>query len=453
MGQHTARDLVEEEDVVVTLWRDGLVRRTTQAPPISSRVVPVAQVWGNTLNDVAFFTAGGRAAVVPLHQLPSEQDAQVSALAGLDRSDRVVSALVLPHQAEGEELPNTFLTLVTRGGRIKRLTPQEFSAASRDVVTAMKVEAEDQLGWVAETNGQNEILLATRQGKAIRFSEEDVRPMGLSAAGVLAVKLGSDDAVVGMGIVQADGFVVTFSEQGYAKRTAINNFPLQKRYGGGVQAARLTGQTGRLAVAALVGERDQVVLGTAKGGISGLPARAIRVHGRAATGGRSREDTKEPFVDVEKQGAPELLTVLTGKKATARQARVQKARRARGRKPATSETPVKRASRSRARSGKESGSKSAPAKAGPTSADGTATAPKEEASRVEVAKEEVAEDAAVEEAAAIRAGTDDEAEAEQKPLPMRSAPTKAGAVGAGTKPATKTGRKPRSVRSVPQKRS
>ncbi|HSR32347.1 MAG TPA: DNA gyrase subunit A, partial [Anaerolineae bacterium] len=259
-GHHTARDLVEEEDVVITLWQDGQTCRTASAPRISAQAVPAVQVWGNTRDDVAFFTASGQAVVIPLHQIPANQNTPVSSLADLDRAEMVVSALVVPRPPEGEATDEAFLTLVTRRGRIKRITLEDLIAGSRGMVTAMNVEEGDQLAWVAMTWGQNEILLITRHGRAIRFSEEDVRPMGLSAAGVLAVKLGTDDAVVGMGVVEDDAFVVTFTEKGFAKRTPVKTFPSQKRYGGGVQAAKLTSQTGRLAAAVLAGERDDLAL-------------------------------------------------------------------------------------------------------------------------------------------------------------------------------------------------
>jgi DNA gyrase subunit A len=321
MGQHTARELVEDQDVLLTLWTDGNVIRTEKAPRVSSKAVPVAQVWGNTRDDVAFFSGNGEAIMIPLHQLPAEQNIPVSNLTGLASSEQLVSALVLPHPPEGEELPEIYLTMVTRAGRIKRVTLEDFAmAASRGTVTAMSVEDGDQLAWVAETGGQNEILLVTRQGKAIRFSEEDVRPMGLSAVGVWAIKLGNDDALVGMGVVHDGAFAITFSEQGYVKRTAVKSFPSQKRYGGGVQAAKLTSGTGPLAVAAMAVERADIVLTTSKWRVTKLPVKALHSQGRAASGYRIREDTKERYVEPEKHGLPAMLTVLAGTKAAAKRA-------------------------------------------------------------------------------------------------------------------------------------
>jgi DNA gyrase subunit A len=323
-GHHTARDLVEAEDVLLTLWRDGQVSRTAKAPRVSSKAVPVAQEWGNTRDDVAFFTSSGQAIMVPLHQVSDEQIMPVSSLTDLDRSETVVGVLVLPHPPSDEELPETYLTLVTQGGRIKRVTLEDFvSAASRGVVAAITVEQGDQLAWVVETSGQDELLLVTRQGKAIRFSENDVRPMGLSAAGVLAVKLGREDAVVGMGVAQDKGYVIVLTEKGYAKRTAVKSFPAQKRYGGGVQATNLSSRTGPVAVATVASENQSVVLTTSKGRVTKLPVKAIHTLGRTAAGYQSRKDTKEPYVEFAKHGSPALLTVLAGTKTAARRARAE----------------------------------------------------------------------------------------------------------------------------------
>jgi hypothetical protein len=149
--------------------------------------------------------------------------------------------------------------------------------------------------------------------------------MGLTAAGVWAIKLAVKDAVVGMGVVRDDAFVITMTEKGYAKRTAAKSFPAQKRYGGGVQATKLSSRSGPVAVAALADPRRDVVLTTARGRVTKLPVKAINSMGRAAAGNRSRADTKDIFVDPAKQGIPALLTVLEGTKAAAKRARSKKA--------------------------------------------------------------------------------------------------------------------------------
>jgi DNA gyrase subunit A len=444
MGHHTARDLVEVEDVLVTLWQDGQLCRTDRAPRVSSKAVPVAQVWGNTRDDVAFFTATGQAVMIPLHQVPADQDTPVSSLTGLDRSETLVSALVLPHPPEGQESPKTYLTLVSQGGRIKRVTLEDLATASRGAVTAMKVEEGDRLAWVQETHGQDEILLVTRQGKAIRFSEEDVRPMGLSAAGVLAIKLGKDDAVVGMGIARTGAFAVMFTEQGYAKRTAIRSFPTQKRYGGGVQAAKLTSRTGRLAVAVVAGERDDVVLTTAKGRVTKLPAKAIHSQARATSGYKIRSDTKDTYVEPAKHGAPALLTVLAGTKTAAKQARTQRSAKT---KPAQTRSGRTSSGRSQATSkkstAKETASKTTTTKtASRTKSTGSkATTETSSTKKTSGSSRSAQGSKKASQPAEEKAPASKEATAQQMPLPLKSAPPK--------KSTKTTTRKKKTVRSVP----
>lgn len=381
-GHHTARDLVEAEDVLVTLWRDGSVGRTSRAPRVSSKAVPVAQVWGSTRDDVAFFTASGQAVMIPLHQVPDDQNTPVSSLTDLGREEVLVSALVLPHPPEGEESPQVYLTLVTQGGRIKRIALDDFSTASRGAVSVMSVEADDQLLWVSLTGGQAELLLATRQGKAIRFSENDVRPMGLSAAGVLAVKFGRDDAVVGMGVARDSDFAVVFTEKGYAKRTVVKSFPTQKRYGGGVQAAKLSSRSGRVAAVVLASERQDLVLTTAKGRVTKVPVKAIHPMGRAAAGYRIRQDNKEQYVDEAKHGPLALLTVLASTKAAAAKALAQATRTkkasSRRREPSAGKTPANnpgKGARSRKGTSKKDGGEAAqmslPLKSAPTKSGST----------------------------------------------------------------------------------
>jgi DNA gyrase subunit A len=428
-GHHTARDLVEEQDVLVTLWQDGQVVRTGRAPRASSKAMPVTQVWGNTRDDVAFFAASGQAVLIPLHQIPDGQSTPVSSVTDLDRSETLVAALVLPHPHGDEPLPETYLTLVTRSGRIKRVTLEDLAAASRGTVSAISVGESDQLAWVVETSGQDEILLVTRQGKAIRFSESEVRPMGLSAAGVLAIKLGADDVIVGMGVVRDDAYVVVFSEKGYAKRTAIGEYPAQKRYGGGVQAAKLTSRTGLVAVAILASEGSQIVLTTRNGQVIKLPAKAIRSMGRTTSGLRSRQDTKEPFFDPIKHGAPARLTVLADAKHETEQIEAQdrEPKKTASRKRTAAKAPsAKRASKAMDKA--DAPVQKTPAKRTPKTrakppADGAAASSRDRSTEGETAPPQ--------------AGT-----ATQLSLPIQSAPTKK-----GIKPTT---RKRKPVRSVPK---
>jgi DNA gyrase subunit A len=314
MGHHTARDLVDARDVLVTVWTDGQVSRTPRMPDFLAESIPLVQSWGNTQDSLVLFAASGRAVQFPLHQLQAEQETAASSLSDLEFSERLVGAGIVPQAGEDGVLHPSYLTLVTRGGRIKRIAVADAAALSRSPVTAMSIEKGDELGWVLETSGQDQILLATRSGKAIRFSEQEVRPMGLPAAGVLAIKLGEGDAIVGAAVARDDTFLVLFTERGYAKRTAVAHFPTRKRYGAGIQAFKLTSKTGPVAVATLAGQDDSIVMASAKQTMIRFPTKAVQLQGRAASGSVRQQDIREPFLDPLDDGPPVLLTVLASPK-------------------------------------------------------------------------------------------------------------------------------------------
>jgi DNA gyrase subunit A len=431
-GQHTARDLVEAKDVLVSLWQGGLLTCTTQGPPIPAPLALVTQQWGNTQDDLILFTASGQAVTVPLHQLPQEQDVDASSLVGLDRVEVLVGALILPHRSEGaagQVVEDGVVTLASRAGRIKRLALEDFPSGQREPLGVMPIEEEDELGWVAETGGTDDLLLVTRQGKAIRFPEDEVRLMGLGAAGVIGIKLGEGDSVVGMGVVQDDSFVILFTDRGYGKRTAVDHFPTQKRYGGGVIAAKLTSESGSLAVVTLACEEDQVALATKKGRVVTLPVKAIHPLGRPATGYTRRQDTKESYLEFGQHGEPHLLAVLAKSRLTGQEAGTMTANEEPAASPdSESPKPTKRARTKKAKkdSSTKSKRKTEPAvKETPSESTGDQAAP---------APSQPSENES--------RASQDEGTPTQLPLPITSPSAKP-----GRRP---KGRKPRTVRSVPK---
>jgi DNA gyrase subunit A len=321
-GHHTARDLVQAQDIVFTLWQDGQLSLTASPPAGPFKTAPLALARANTRDDALLFTASGRAASVPLHQVPEGQSVPLSSVTALAPTEKPIGLII--HRAsapepglaaEGEAAASaaSFVVLVTRLGRIKRVTREDLVAgAGRGPVVVIGLDQGDELGWVEATDGAQEVVLVTRQAQAIRFSEAEVRPMGLPAAGVLAVKLEQEDAVVGGGLYRPGAFLVTFTDAGYAKRTVSELFPLQKRYGGGVQAARCTARTGLLAVAALASEEQDLALVTAKGKIFAIAVRDLQPAGRAVSGANTPQGGTVPYLEPDKHGTPVRLTVLEG---------------------------------------------------------------------------------------------------------------------------------------------
>jgi DNA gyrase subunit A len=293
--QLTAADLIPDEPVWIGVSRGGLVGRTPDdgsAPPrVLSRPAdaPVALLGASTRDTLYLFTADGRATALPAHQLPEgiaweDEGTHYADLTPLSRRDTVVAALALPPEIpqEGQEW---YLFLTTRQGVVKRVTLEDLPGVSIEAFTVMGVDEEDALGWAAWTQGDDQVVLLSAAGQAIRFAETEVRAMGLPAGGVMGIKLQSEaDAVVGMTVVQprSDLFVVT--SDGNAKRTPLSEYSTQGRYGQGVITIRLGDEQTRLAGGCVLQADDPVIMVTERGAAKTIRARNAPRTGRATQG-------------------------------------------------------------------------------------------------------------------------------------------------------------------------
>jgi len=291
-GELTARDLLPEEEVLISITWDGVIKRE----PVAGKreIAPKGQgknatqflLLANTRDDLAFFTAGGQACLLPVHQIPDVEQRSagtpVTGLWPLGRKEELTTVVALPG---GETREEGYLVLATRGGKIKRIALADFvDAAAKGEVTAMGVDRGDELRWARLTLGSQEIIAVTRNGQAIRFSEEEVRPMGLAAAGVMAIKLAGGDQVVAMDLVQPRAQLLIATTRGYAKRTPLTDFPVQRRYGSGVVAAQVSSRVGEVAAARVVHARDKVAFVSAKGTLRGLTVQSVARMGRSTQG-------------------------------------------------------------------------------------------------------------------------------------------------------------------------
>jgi DNA gyrase subunit A len=285
----SAEDLIPDLPVWVAVTRDGRVARLDdegKAPRVPSRVKepPLALLGASTQDTLYLFAADGEAVAYPVHQLPEgvawegEGD-HVADLTALTRRQKVVDALVLPSSLSG------YIFLTTRGGGVKRVALEDLPGVSGESFPAMGVSEDDELGWVALTEGDDQVVLVTYAGQAICFEETEVRSMGLPAGGVRGVKLDDDkDRVVGIVVVQARSDLFVAAEDGMAKRTPLAEFPTQGRYGKGVVAAHVGTPGMGLAGAGVVQSRDSVVLVTAKGKAKTIRAGYAPRQGRATQG-------------------------------------------------------------------------------------------------------------------------------------------------------------------------
>jgi DNA gyrase subunit A len=218
-----------------------------EPPRLSGNQAPLWLLKASSRETVYLVTEEGQCAAIALHTLPlcsrPAEGVPIGEVAPLKDIQRVAAIFSLP--PKGERLTDGYLLTVTRQGFVKKSSLEEIGGPAAHLFTLVKVNPGDRLGWVLLTHGDDEILFATAQGMAIRFSEQSVRPTGLATGGVLGIKLRADDEVIGAAVFPKDGEALLVASDGRAKRLPLDQFPVQGRYGQGVQAWKI-GSSGRL---------------------------------------------------------------------------------------------------------------------------------------------------------------------------------------------------------------
>jgi DNA gyrase subunit A len=257
-----------DQNTWVNITTGGLVSRTIEdSPPritTGTKTPPRAILESNTAHILYLFTEKGQAASIPVHQLPQANDmgqgAHFSAICPLSQKERIVSALSLPMALE-----TGYLFLIATDGNVKRIRMEDMPGLSAKPFKVMNV-GKAQLGWVYHVTDDDEIVLLSAQGQAIRFGVDNVRPTGLPSGGMRGIKLlGQRDAVIGTGIANDKEYVWVITDTGVAKYTPMEEYPSQGRAGSGVITMKLPSDAMGLA-AGLVGRRDDnIVVVTNKG--------------------------------------------------------------------------------------------------------------------------------------------------------------------------------------------
>ncbi len=210
------------------------------------------------------FSTQGYCATIPVHQLPQVHEPSEGAsfhdLCGFKNGEQIAAVISqAPSAGEG------FLFFASSGGEVKRLKLEDLPGMMANTFKVMDVEAEDNLGWVLTTSGENEVVLTTYDGQSIRFKESDVRPTGLGAGGMRGIKLGSQrDKVIGASIVHEETHLWTITDDGIAKSSPISEYPTQGRAGSGVVTMKLPKDSLGLAAAALGKLDENVIVLTSK---------------------------------------------------------------------------------------------------------------------------------------------------------------------------------------------
>ena len=292
-------DLIAEEDMVITISHTGYIKRlpvnTYRKQARGGKGVTGAGTKeedfiehffiASTHDYILVFTDRGRVYWVKVYEIPQAgRLSKGKAIINLLRlnSQESISATIPVKKFDSRH----FLLMATEKGVVKKTNLEAYSRPRKGGIAAIKIDEEDKLVNVILTSGKEEILLATRQGKCIRFSEKDVRPIARAARGVKGVRLLKEDKVVGMKIVQKEMALLTVTNQGYGKRTQFKAYRSQSRGGSGVINIKVGERKGTVVGIESVKDEDEVMIITAYGMIIRIPIKPIRVMGRSTQGVR-----------------------------------------------------------------------------------------------------------------------------------------------------------------------
>jgi DNA gyrase subunit A len=239
----------------------------------------------STQDTLVFFTQHGQAYALAVSDVPeagpSSRGRALAQLLTLERGDRV--AALIPVEEFSAERSLLFLTA---GGTVKRTTLDQYANIRSGGIAAIRVQDGDRLLDVQVSEGVNDVVLVTAQGRAIRFGEGDVPMMGRVAQGVKGIQLRKDDGVVGMVVVRREATLCSVTQNGYAKRTPVSDYPAQKRGGLGTITLDVSAKTGPLVAAKELLDGDELMIITASGAAARLSAADVPVQGRATQGKR-----------------------------------------------------------------------------------------------------------------------------------------------------------------------
>jgi DNA gyrase subunit A len=298
-GEINIEDLIAEEDMAITVTNTGYIKRTAISTYRNQRRGGKGRIGMRTRDEdfvghlfvasthayIMIFSDRGRAYWLKVHEIPDVgpggKGKSIANLVSMEEGEKIAAMLAVKEFEDDK-----FVVMGTRHGVIKKTALSAYSNPRAGGIIAMGVEEGDSVITVLVSDGKGEIFIGTRHGMAIRFPEDDVRPMGRTAYGVRGITLRDDDVVVAMEVVRPGGTLLTVTERGYGKRTEMDEYRVQSRGGVGVINISTSVRNGQVVGVSYVEEGDEVLLITQQGMIIRMPTNDVRSIGRATQGVR-----------------------------------------------------------------------------------------------------------------------------------------------------------------------
>jgi DNA gyrase subunit A len=290
-------DMIVEEDMAVTISHEGYIKRNAVTLYRAQRRGGRGKVGATTKEEdfvehlfvasthsyILFFTTSGKVFWIKVHELPQAGRAArgkaIVNLLTLDKDEKISAFLPVREFQEGR-----YIIFATKNGTVKKTELMAYSNPRKAGIISISIDPGDEVIGVRLTDGQQHVILSTREGQAIRFKEENVRPMGRGAGGVRGITLEQGDSVVGVDVVSPGATLLAVSERGYGKRTEMDEYRLQSRGGKGLITMKTTDKTGLLVGVRMVTDDDDIMLVTDGGKVIRTPVRGISIIGRNTQG-------------------------------------------------------------------------------------------------------------------------------------------------------------------------
>jgi DNA gyrase subunit A len=292
-------DLVPDEAILITITQRGYIKRVaanlyrTQARGgrgVSGQTMRdedevLMVIPARTLHTILFFSDRGKVYSERAYQIPdanrTDKGIPIVNVISLDAGEKITTAVSVP----GFEIGKYF-TLATMMGKVKRVSLSEFSSVRPSGLIAISLDANDELGWVCLTGGKNELMLVTARGRALRFSEGVIRPVGRQAAGVAGIKLVIGDRLASLEVIEPEGSLLILTERGFGKRSLLEDYPTKGRATKGVTTLneKYLERTGKIVAARIVQEVDEATFISAGGVVLRLKVKDVAITGRSSRG-------------------------------------------------------------------------------------------------------------------------------------------------------------------------